>query len=275
MHDDAVGTAASDDQITAMQQLLAQGLSAGALGFSSTWSRSHNDHHGDPVPSRAATLDEMVRLCSTVGEHPGTTLEFIPGVPPFDETLVDVMASMSKAADRPLNWNVLQVYAKNRELVDDHLAASDYAADRGGYVVALTLPDSLRSRLNFRSGFVLDILPGWESDMALAPAEKLARLSSPEGRADMDRRAQSATGQARTIANWANYVVRETFVADAERLIGRTIGDIARMRGTSPWDTLADLVVADELRTVIEYEDRGQDDASWKRRVAAMVDWRR
>ncbi|MBO0732254.1 MAG: amidohydrolase family protein, partial [Acidimicrobiaceae bacterium] len=74
MHDDAVGHEATPDQVAAMQRLLHDGLAAGGMGLSSTWSRTHNDHEGNPVPSRHATRDEVLALCSVVREHPGTTL---------------------------------------------------------------------------------------------------------------------------------------------------------------------------------------------------------
>src|SRR5262249_40218953 len=181
-------------EIGAMQALLHEALSAGGLGFSSTWSRTHNDHFGHPVPSRHAAEEELIALCSVVREHPGTTLEFIPGTAPFGEDQFDTMAAMSRAANRPLNWNVLQVYGRNAELVEHHPAGSDQTAERGGRVIALTLPDSLRTWLNFRSGFVLDILPGWESLMALPEAEKLACLADPAIRAEWNRLAQTEQG---------------------------------------------------------------------------------
>ena len=73
------------------------------------------------------------------------------------------MGAMSAAANRPLNWNLLQVYAQNWELVQHQLAGFDIAAAEGGRVLALTLPDTFRLRLNFTSGFILDILHGWDS----------------------------------------------------------------------------------------------------------------
>jgi N-acyl-D-aspartate/D-glutamate deacylase len=54
--------------------------------------------------------------------------------------------------------------------------------------------------------------------------------------------------------------------------VGRTIGDLASERGRSPWETLADLVVADRLRTVIANPDRGQDEASWTKRAEVWRD---
>jgi N-acyl-D-aspartate/D-glutamate deacylase len=271
MHDDAIERAATPEEVAAMGRLLADGLAAGALGFSSTWSRSHNDHEGHPVPSRHAPREELLALCAVVAEHPGTTLEFIPGVAPFEPEQVELMAAMSCAADRPLNWNVLQVYAKNRELVDELLTASDVAEAAGGRVVALTLPDTLRTRLNLRSGFVLDILPGWEKLMALPPETKLAALRDPAKRAEWDRLAQSATGPTRSVANWSTYTIVES---SDPSVVGRTVGNVARERGSTPWDTLAAIAVADGLDTVIENPDRGQDDATWARRVEVWRDHR-
>jgi N-acyl-D-aspartate/D-glutamate deacylase len=269
MHEDAVGHEATAEQIAAMQQLLHDGLAAGGMGFSSSWSRSHNDHDGNPVPSRGATRSELLALCSVVSQHPGTTVEFIPGVQPFSDELFELMADMSRTADRPLNWNVLQVYSRNAELVDRQVAGSYRADGLGGRVVALTLPDSLRTWLNFRSGFVLDILNGWEHLMALSDKEKLAMLRDPAGRAEMDRLAQLTEGPTRSIAHWRAYRIEESDVPGAK---GRIVGQLATDQGRDAWDVLADLVVADELRTVISRPDPGQDDASWAKRVSVWRD---
>jgi len=51
----------------------------------------------------------------------------------------------------------LFVYAKNRPVVEHQLAGNDLAARHGGRVIALTLPDSLRQWLNFKTGFVFDV----------------------------------------------------------------------------------------------------------------------
>lgn len=231
MHDEAAARAAEPDEMACKLALLRDGLQAGGLGFSSTWSRTHNDHEGRPVPSRHATREEMLALCSVVRESPGTTLEFIPGVAPFDDDQFDLMAAMSRAADRPLNWNVLQVYSRNVDLVDHQLGGSDLAAERGGKVLALTLPDSFRTWLNFRSGFILDLLPGWDRLMALPEQEKLARLVDPTSRSEMNRLAQLAEGPVRSIANWSAYRIEES---TEPAVVGRTVGELATERGVSP-----------------------------------------
>ena len=263
---------ATADEVAAMQQLLRDGLAAGGLGFSSTWSPSHNDHHGHAVPSRCASRDELIALCSVVSEYPGTTLEFIPAVGQFSDEVFILMGEMSAAANRPLNWNLLQVYAQNWDLVQHQLRGSDLAAEAGGRVLALTLPDTFRLRLNFTSGFILDILNGWDALMALPADEKMRQLQDPTMRAEWDRLAQSTEGSTRSIGNWGAYWLLETFSEQWKPHEGRLIVDIARDLGRSAWDTLADIVVADRLRTVIASQDKGQGDDTWERRVEVWRD---
>ncbi len=271
MKDAATERAATADEIEQMKKLLRDGLAAGGMGFSSTWSTSHNDHTGVPVPSRHATREEVLSLCAVVKEFPGTTLEFIPQVGPFTPETFDLMASMSVAANRPLNWNLLQVQSQNWDAVQHQLTGGDIAQAKGGRVLALTLPDTFRLRLNLRSGFVLDILPGWDKLMALAPDVKLARLRDPAGRAEMDTLAQSSTNL-RMLANWGNYTLLETFSEQWKPFEGRTIGAIATELGKTPWDALCDIAIDDDLNTVIASMDTGQNDASWEKRVEVWRD---
>jgi N-acyl-D-aspartate/D-glutamate deacylase len=182
------------------------------------------------------------------------------------------MGDMSAAANRPLNWNLLQVYAQNWDLVQHQLTGGDIAAERGGHVVALTLPDTFRIRINLTSGFIFDILNGWDKLMALPVEEKLRQLRDPVTRAEWDRVAQTTEGPTRAIGNWGTYILLETFSEETAAHQGRTVGEVATERGVSAWDAMADIAIADGLRTVFANPDRGQDEATWKRRVEVWRD---
>jgi hypothetical protein len=117
MGDDAVGGNAPPEQIGKMAALLGAALADGAMGLSTSQSHTHNDGDGQPVPSRGASREELLALAAAVRAQPGTQLEaIIPGcLSGFTDADIDLLSNMSKAADRPLNWNVLGVSAGNPE----------------------------------------------------------------------------------------------------------------------------------------------------------------
>ena len=270
MGDDAVGGDASPEQIEKMAALLGGALTDGAVGLSTSQSNTHNDGAGQPVPSRSASREELVTLAAAVREHPGTTLEaIIPGcLSGFTDDDIALLTDMSRAADRPLNWNVLGVSAANPEGHEKQLRAGEVAAGRGGRVVALTLPHSTKIRLSFLSGFVLDGLPGWRETMHLPVAERLRALADPQVRRRLDEGAHSEeAGILRGLANWERLIVVETFARENHDATGRTVGEVAAARGRDPFDTLLDVVIADELRTGLSPRPFGDDEADWKMRA--------
>lgn len=261
----AVGHRASPEEIAEMRRLVDVSLAEGAMGFSTTVSNSHNDADGNPVPSRHASREEILELASTVRDHPGTSLELLPNLDFGDETL-NLLADFSIAGQRPVNWNILSVSGaegEDRERVERMLSASDYARARGGEVVALTLPAAASLRLNFMSGFVLDILPGFAALFRLPPSERLDKLRDPGVRAILQEAAASQTGSPANFANWGSYTVLEVHSERNKRYEGKSIAEIAAERAVDPFDALIDIVVEDELRTSLQPATRGEDDASY------------
>jgi N-acyl-D-aspartate/D-glutamate deacylase len=69
------------------------------------------------------------------------------------------------------------------------------------------------------------------------------------------------------LTGWDRYVIGDTY-ADPS-LKGRLVGDLAAERGVRPFDALLDVVVADDLRTVLWPGPTDDDDESWKLRAEA------
>jgi N-acyl-D-aspartate/D-glutamate deacylase len=252
MGDAAVGSPADEAQTAAMVAVLHQSIEEGALGFSTSQAHTHNDGDGSPVPSRAATRGEIEALCAAVGHHDGTTLEIIvPGcLNGFSDDEVDLMATLSLLANRPVNWNVLGVSAMNKAGLEHQLAASTTAAERGATVVALTLPHTMKIRLSFEHGAIIDGLPGWRELWAVPVAERIRRLSDPAERRRLDEGAKSKeAGIIGALANWQMLLIDETFAPENAPYEGRTVGEVATERGQDPFDAMLDIVIADDLRT--------------------------
>ncbi|MCV7443346.1 amidohydrolase family protein [Mycobacterium paraense] len=270
MGDDGVGAEATPEQIDTMVAVLHDALAAGGLGLSTSQSPTHNDGSGRPVPSRSASRDELVALAAGLRDHPGTTLEaIIPGcLSGFTDDDIALLTDMSVAADRPLNWNLLGVSAANPAGHEKQLRAWEAAAGRGGRVVALTLPQAMKIRLSFLSGFVLDGLPGWRDTMHLPVPERLVALADPQVRRRLAEGAASKeAGMLRGLAQWHRLVIVETFAPENADATGRSVGEVAAARGGEPFDTLLDVVIADELRTGLSPPLTGDTEADWKMRA--------
>lgn len=276
MGDDAVGREAGRDDIEAMVALAHRSMDEGALGVSTSQAHTHNDGEGNPVPSRSAARDELEALARAVRDHAGTTLELIvPGcINGFSDDEVELMATLSLLANRPVNWNVLGVSALNPGGMDHQLAASTKAAERGATVVALTLPHTMKIRLSFLNGAILDGLPGWREILGLPIPERIAALSDPEVRYRMNEGARSKeAGVLGALANWPRLRFDEVFQPSNADCEGRTVGEVAAERGQDPFDAMMDVVVADGLRTGLR-PPIPESEADWELRAKAWMDSR-
>lgn len=264
----ASGGPADAEQLAAMAELVSESVEGGALGFSSSLGEGHLDGDHHPVPSTCATREEFVRLAAAVGDHEGTTLEFIPTVGPIPEDRMELMADMSLAADRPLNWNLLGSLA-SEEIFAGQLRASDVAAQRGAYVVALALPDMMR----MRASNILAGLPVWSEVLILDAAGREEAIADPTKRAALRVAAQKMTDRAMGVL--ADVSLME--VADSDSSwVGRSLGSIADKRGTDVIDVLIDVVLRDGLTLYAVLPSLtpslGQSDEGWRARVEVWKD---
>ena len=271
----SVGEEASAEQITAMQQLLAESIEAGGLGFSTTLSRTHSDGDGNPVASRWATTEELLALCEVVEQHPGTTLEAMTDgcLDKFSDDEIELFSDMTATAKRPLNWNVLTIDSREPTRIPRQLSAGDVAAAKGGRIVALTLPVQVPMNMSFLNHCGLFLIPGWKDVLGLPVADRIAELQKPEVQARMQAQSQAPeAGVFKRLADFENYILGDTYSAENEGLKGRRIGDVADERGQDPFATLIDIVVADELQTVLWPIPPDGDAESWELRRQTWED---
>jgi N-acyl-D-aspartate/D-glutamate deacylase len=272
---DAIGNEATPEQIEAMVAELHRSIEAGGLGLSTTLSRTHSDGDGQPVASRWASREELIALCTAVGEHEGTTLEGIVDgcLEYFSDDEIDLLVAMSVAARRPINWNVLTVDSKRPDQIPRQLEASSRALEAGGRIVALTMPVLVPMNMSFLNYCALNMLPDWGPILGLPLAERIAKLSDADTRRFMEDRAHSEdAGVFARLTDFGNYVIGDTYSAANEGLKGRVVRDVAEERGADPFDTLVDIVINDELKTVLWPIPTDGDDESWRMRQGLWDD---
>ena len=275
MGGEATGNAAAPEQVTAMRAELSAAIRAGALGFSFTNSTSHSDGEGEAVASRWATPDELIALCAETGKHEGTTLEgIVPGcLDRFADDEIELLARMSAAANRPMNWNVLTVDAREPERIPRQMLAFDRAAAIGGRVVALTMPVQVPMNMSLLNFCGVWLLPGWQAVLGVPVPERIERLRDADTRVQLLENSKSPeAGVFRRLADWADYVVGDTYAAANDGLKGRTVRDIAAERGRSSFGTFLDISIADDLRTVWWPTPQDDDAESWRMRAELWND---
>ena len=272
MGERAVGEQATDTELERMKHLLQSSIEEGGLGLSSSRSFTHSDGDGQPVPSRAASEDELLTLCDVTGGLPGTTLEFITDgcLHGFSEAEVDLMARMSLRAGRPLNWNVFTIDSKEPGRFANQLRAQEAAAERGAEVVALTMPTLVGLTMSFLTYSPIHQLPGWRKVLSLPLEERKAALRKPEVREALLAGSRSPdAGVFARVADFPNFRIGETYSDANAALSGRLVKEIASERGQGDFDTLIDIVLADDLKTVLWPDPPDNDAGSWALRLEA------
>jgi len=268
---DSIGRESTPDEVSDIKELLAQSLREGGLGFSTTLSSTHNDAEGKPVASRWASHDEVLELCSVVADHEGTTLEAIVQgcLSQFSDDEVELLASMSARANRPLNWNVLSVKAADEAKAWHQLKPSERAREVGGRVVALSMPVFSDNNMSFLTFCALWLIAGWRDVLDCPVPERIARLNDPAVRADLLAKAATsdALGQ---LAEFERYMIGPDELSDANASVrGRMVGEIAAERGQDPFTTIIEIVSNDDLKTVLwpQPSADGADDWNLRRRL--------
>ena len=276
LRDEANRRSATDEELEQLRTVLGDAIAQGALGLSMDVSRSHSDGNGDPVPARGATQDELLALCEETGRWPGTTLEgiFDGASLGFSDDELELLPQMSVRANRPLNWNLLVVDAQDPARIDRHLAVSHRAREVGGRVVALTMPVIVPMNMSFLNYCALNLMPGWGPILNAPVPQRIEQLRDLDTRRMMVARATSdEAGMFRRLSDFGGYVIGDTYSETNAGLRGRAVRDIAAERGDDdPFDTLVDIVIADDLRTVLWPGAPDDDDAHWALRRTLWED---
>jgi hypothetical protein len=206
-----------------------------------------------------------------VGQHPGTSLEFIPSNDTiFSDEIGTFVGQMSAAAQRSLNWNLLNVRPgpREREGLMSRLRISDRAAEVGGRVYGLTMPEPSKLRLTFLSALLYDTLPDWAEVMHLPVPERIAALAKPGVRHMLREGAASATYRLWT--DCANCTVSDVERPHLFAVVDSRTGDLVPEWGTDA-STHYQHRCPRRAGTGITTPASGDDDESWAERGASVL----
>ena len=255
MGEAAVERTATDAEIAEMQHLVADGMQAGAIGFSTSLASAHNGFGGKPVASRFADTKERLAIGQTMREAGRGIIQMVGDATPrpWDEYI-----GMAKASQRPVCWgglhgsqaipgNHLRELERTRELLASGLRIYPQAACRP-------------TVFEYSMGEPVGSMAGWELLQPLVKAAsaeaKLAFLSDPAVRRRM-RDVMDGPGE------HDHYLAPDKYQASLFRhgfkmteiswyppepaLEGRLAAEIAAERGQHFVDLIIDMSLATKL----------------------------
>ena len=166
MGEESTERAATPDELTAMKKLMREAMEAGAIGFGTSVSVSHNGYAGKPVPSRQATPEEMDGLVSVMGEMKRGLMQITIG----REFSTRHMAEVSRKYGVPVTWTALLSYLYGP---GGHRKQLDLAAEQrksGAMVIPQVSCRPLNFEFTFAEPFIFDVMK-FMNELAIADAK--------------------------------------------------------------------------------------------------------
>ncbi len=227
------------DELGRMQALVYEAMQAGAMGFATSSSPTHNGDGGRPVPSRRADLAEVEALLAPLHDLGKGVAALLPGERIQHADVYGLQARIG----RPLTWTALLTvkgYPWHEKIIEDNNAAR--AA--GGQVWPQISVRVLAFQMNLREPFTFNQAPVFAALMNAGDEARIDAYRDPDWRRialeDLDTKTMIRP-------NWPSIEVAES-EAHPE-LIGRRVVDLAKERACTPLDVMLDLALTEHLDT--------------------------
>ncbi|MEX2100507.1 MAG: amidohydrolase family protein [Acidimicrobiia bacterium] len=241
MGDDAYEREATDDEIARMRQVVADSIRGGAIGFSSDRGGFHLGDGGRPVPSIVATQAETEALMRVTAEIDQGIVHVAPG-----ENFAWVY-DFQRSLGRTITWSALLTYPPewtSRAPYRDKLARHSEGRAAGADVWVQVTCRPILQELAMIEPTAFYSVPAF-SEFVAAPLEARSRFyADPAWRGRVWDEFESSKW---VNPRWETFIVAES--AAHPELVGRSVADIARERGGTAFDVVADISLADGLES--------------------------
>lgn len=251
----AMQRTATEAEIGEMQTLLRRCLDAGAVGLSTSF--VDMDETLQPVPSRYADMRELDALASVLGEY-GRILQIVPEFYDADLTIarVDQLADLSLRHGIPTTFSPLFVNRDNVAGVERVMARVDEQFARGARVWPQVQTRPIDLSFCFAVPSLLFIrFPSWYRVMRFGTHEEIVAAFR-----DTERRRALIAEASMLDALWPALVLRQVRTEANQALVGKTLAEIAELRGTTPVDAMIDLSLEEDLDAHFLAAEMGHND---------------
>ena len=191
-------TPATDDDISAMCDLVDEAMGAGALGFSTSRTLLHRVPDGRPVPGTWADERELLAIADVLGRRGRGVYEVAPRFErpgaQYQGTRAEVhwMAEINRRTGRPVTFGLAQsnagpeLYRKILELVDGE-------GDRGGELRPQTTARGIGLLFGLQHRTFFDRAPAWAALQSMPLDARVAAVRDHSRRTELLQAAEANT----------------------------------------------------------------------------------
>ena len=232
-----------------MAALVAKGVAAGALGFSTSRTINHKTKDGRHVPTLKADEAELMEIAVALGRLGAGWLQVISD---FDEPEVEMalLERLVERSGRPMTTTILQRDAKPEEwrnLMGRISAASRRGLPMTGQV--LTRPTGIMLGFEISQNPFIG-RPTWRALEGLPFAQRIAELRKPEVRARLIGEATDDEVLKRRVTRW-DRIFPLGDPPDYEPPAERSVAAIAARQGRLPAEVAYDMLLESDGRAIL------------------------
>ncbi|MBV9863595.1 MAG: amidohydrolase family protein [Alphaproteobacteria bacterium] len=264
MDEDCQKRTATEDELRSMQDLVREGIEAGALGLSVSRNKGHYDPQGVHIPALWADENEIFAIADVLREL-GTGI-IQSGGGREAEMKSGLMARLAEATGRPVIYNNLGQTVRRPDEWKQHMARVDETVKAGIRAYPLCSPNRVTQSFTMKNSQLFRGSPTWHPILIASDDEKMRAYADPEVRRKLhdemiEWKVEIPGG---TISkNWYDYVWVDVPVLEKNKwMIEKSIHEIAEAQGKGIIDAFLDLVVEEKLETgFMQAENNVDDDA--------------
>jgi N-acyl-D-amino-acid deacylase len=244
MGTESMERAATPEETGRIAGLLGEAMAAGAFGFSTTTLRQHIGFHGSPLACRLASKDELKAYANVLKRAGKGSIEvaLTKKIATVDEDEYALLDMLLAESERPVTWLAMASTPRHPERAKETLTRLEPLINRGGIPQVLCKPFS--AQLDLRNPFSFADNASW-GRVFNQPAEVQKQIySNPEFRKQFR---DSLKRPHLFMGHWHRVEVLEAKNPSLKLYEGKSVQEVAEMRGADGLDTFLDLAVEDDL----------------------------
>ncbi|MDO8433731.1 MAG: amidohydrolase family protein [Candidatus Binatus sp.] len=254
---ESMDRAATPEETRQIAALLSEAMAAGAMGFSTTTLKQHIGYQGSPLACRLASKDELKAYANVLKQHRKGAIEValtkkIAVVQEDEYELLDMLLTES---ERPVTWLAMASSPRRPERALETLTRLEPLISRGGIPQVLCKP--FVAQLDLRSPFTFADNDSW-SQVFNQPVEVQKKIYADPNFRDNFR---ASLSQPHLFpGKWNRVEILEAINPALKQYEGKTVAEVAEMRGADGLDTFLDLTLEDDLQlqyTMQQYHEGG------------------